>query len=274
MNLAYVITAHKNARQFRRLLNVIYEPSNTYVTHVDRKAPGDVHKVAQTFSNEHSNVHAIPGESIIWGSWNLARAQIRAMAEALRASRDWQYCLNLTAQDYPLRSQQEISHALSTAPTDANYLEVLEFANASPGPRKRLEYFWFPWRGKLRKGPRRRPPKFEVFWGSNYFAFTRAACEHLVASKISRQMQNYFRWSLCSDELIFQNVLMHSPLRDTMISKIHHQLVWAGGSHPKTFTIADRDELLASDAWFARKFDDTVDAKILDLLDEHLKELK
>ena len=32
------------------------------------------------------------------------------------------------------------------------------------------------------------------------------------------------------------------------------------------------DELLASDAWFARKFDETVDSKILDALDEHLKQ--
>ena len=119
---------------------------------------------------------------------------------------------------------------------------------------------------------RRRQPDFKVYWGSNYFALTRAACEHLATSDVSRRMQRTFRFTLCADELIFQNTLMHGPaaLRDSIVNKTFRKLTWAGGSHPKTYTIADKDELLASDAWFARKFDDAVDAAILDALDQRL----
>ena len=43
---------------------------------------------------------------------------------------------------------------------------------------------------------------------------------------------------------------------------------WSEGlASPKTFTIADADELLRSDKLFARKFNQNVDSKILDLLD-------
>jgi hypothetical protein len=93
----------------------------------------------------------------------------------------------------------------------------------------------------------------------------------LATSELSRRIQKTFRFSLCADELIFQNILMHSPLKDSIISKTFRKLVWAGGSHPKTFTIADADELLASDALFARKFDDEADAAILDRLDLRLR---
>ena len=271
MNLAYVITSHKNGRQLRRLLDAVYAPRNTYVLHVDAKAEADVHAVAREFAGQHDNASVIDSEAIMWGSWRLARAQIRGMAEALRMPGDWEYCLNLTAQDYPLRTQHEIAEDLASGPKGANYLEILDFAKSSPEPRKRLEYYWIPWRGKMRRTIRRPIPKFQVFWGSNYFALTRPACEHMCSSDASRRMQRVFRFALCSDELIFHNAIMHSPLRDTVINKNFRKLHWTGGSHPRIYTMADRNALLASDAWFARKFDDTVDSEILDALDDRLR---
>jgi hypothetical protein len=270
VNLAYVITAHKSPGQMLRLLRAIHTPANAYVLHVDSKADDSMHAAAKEFADAHPNASLIRGESIIWGSWRLARAQIRAMKEALRLSPNWDYCLNLTAQDYPLKTQSEIAAALVSGPPGANYLEVLDFATAGENPRKRLEFYWVPWRGRMKKTLRRRAPKFKVYWGSNYFALTRAACEHLISSDISRWMQRYFRFALCADELIFQNALMHGPvaLRDSIISETFRKMSWDGGWHPKTYTIADLDALRTSDAWFARKFDESVDAKVLDALDE------
>lgn len=274
MNLAYVITAHKNPRQLLRLLNAIQRPGNTYVLHIDAAAPAAMHAAAREFAATHAKCFVIPSERIIWGSWRLAHAQIRGVAEALRRSPDWTYCINLTAQDYPLKTHGEIVQALAAGPAGANYLEVLDFASAGAKPRKRLEFYWMPWRGKMTKVFRRRPPKFDVYWGSNYFALTRAACEHLAASDVARIMQRTFRFALCADELIFQNAIMHGPvaLRESVINKTYRKLTWAGGSHPKTYTSADLDDLLVSDAWFARKFDESVDATVLDVLDEHLRQ--
>ena len=271
MNLAYVITAHKNPRQMLRLLGSIQRPQNTCILHVDSRAPREVHEAARQFAAEHANCSLIPGERIIWGSWRLAHAQIRGMAEALRLSRDWDYCINLTAQDYPLKTHEQIVADLSAGPPGANYLEVLDFDKAGANPRKRLEFYWAPWRGKMKKLFRRRPPDFKVYWGSNYFALTRAACEHLATSEVSRRMQRAFRFTLCADELIFQNALMQAPpaIRNSLVNRTWRKLTWAGGSHPRTYTSADLGELLASDAWFARKFDDTVDASVLDAIDRH-----
>ena len=130
MNLAYVITAHKSPNQLLRLLRAIYRPGNAYVLHVDAKADAPVHTAARQFNEAHTNCSLIRSESIIWGSWRLARAQIRGMKEALRLSDDWSYCLNLTAQDYPLKTQEQIVQQLAAGPAGANYLEVLDFATA------------------------------------------------------------------------------------------------------------------------------------------------
>src|SRR5439155_16228118 len=130
VRLAYVITAHKNAQQLARLLRAIYAPGNTYVLHVDAKATADVHATARDFAARHPAATIIPGDDIIWGSWRLARAQIRGMAEALRLA-EWDYCLNLSGQDYPLKTQQQITADLAAGPTSANYIEVIDFERAS-----------------------------------------------------------------------------------------------------------------------------------------------
>jgi hypothetical protein len=272
VSLAYVITVHQSHQQLMRLLRAIDAPLNTYVLHVDVKSDPAMHAAVSEFTARHENASFIRPENTMWGSWRLARAQIRGMKEALRVSNDWDYCLNLTGRDYPLKTQQEIISALSAGPAGANYLEVLDFAHAGANPRKRLDYYWIPWRGKMKKLIRRRAPGFKVYWGSNYFALTRAACEYLVSSDVSRRMQRYFRFSLCADELIFQNALMHGPagIRDSIVSKTFRKITWEGGSHPRTYTMNDLDDLLASDAFFARKFDEAVDPKVLDALDERL----
>jgi len=275
MKLAYLVTAHKHPRQFLRLLRAIHHPGNTYVLHVCARSSPEMHAAARDFAAAHRNCHVIPGQRVNWGSWRLAQAQIRQVAEALRVAGDWDYCLNLSGQDYPLKTNDQIAADLAAGPAGANYLEVLDFDKAGVNPRKRLEYYWAPWRGRMIKlFRRRRPPKFKVYWGSNYFALTRPACEHLANSQITHDMLRFFRFTLCADEMVFQNAIMHGPepLRNSIVSKTWRKITWSGGSHPKTYTAADLDELMASDAWFARKFDESVDSKILDALDAHLKQ--
>lgn len=277
VRLAYIITAHTNPPQLLRLLRTLEAPGivSAVALHIDAKAAPELHRAARQYVEAHPNTTVITSEPIIWGSWRLAHAQIRAIRELLRASTEWDYCINLTGQDYPLKTQSQIAQALAEGPAGANYLEILDFDKASANARKRLEYWWMPWRGKMKKlWRRRRQPDFKVYWGSNYFALTRTACETLAHSDVTRRMERTFRFTLCSDELIIQNALMHGAqaLRDSFVNKTFRKLTWTGGWHPRTYTIADRDELLSSDAWFARKFDTSVDASILDAIDAHLRE--
>jgi hypothetical protein len=271
MKIAYVITAHKDASQLRRLLNSIYWPGNTYVIHIDSKAPPEVHEIAKEFASTHALSAVIPSDKIIWGSWRLARVQILGLERALTLSNDWGYVLNLTGQDYPLKAQPELAAILEQGDTTKSYMEVLPFKNASADPKKRLEHWWLPWRGKMHKFWRRTWPSFEVYWGSNQWAFTRQAAEFVARSEVSKHMQRTFRFSLCADELIFQNIMMHGPMRDTIIAEPMRKIIWNGGWHPKVFTLADREELLGAKEWFGRKFDQAVDSQIMDLIDKELQ---
>lgn len=275
VKLAYIVIAHKNPRQLLRLLRAIQSPlTSAIVIHVDRKSEPAMHEAAAQWAADNSNSRVIPAQNVIWGNWRVAHAQMRCLAEALSFSKDWDYCLSLSGQDYPLKTQRQITSQLAAGPSGANYIEVLDFDKASPKARRRMEYYWFPWRGQMTRILRRRRwPRFKLYWGSNHINLTRAGCAHLAHSDLARRMERTFRFTTCSDEMIFQNALMHGPadLRDSIVSNCRRKLTWSGGSHPKTYTIDDLKDLLASDAWFARKFDETIDSRILDALDKHLR---
>jgi hypothetical protein len=61
---------------------------------------------------------------------------------------------------------------------------------------------------------------------------------------------------------------MNSALRDTVVDDNLRYVDWFKEPGPAVLTVDDLDSMLASGKLFARKFDTTVDAAVLDRLDE------
>ncbi len=79
-------------------------------------------------------------------------------------------------------------------------------------------------------------------------------------------MQHYRRTILPSESL-FATVLANDPR--ISIGPAPRMLAFEDGApHPRTFATPDLDKLLASGMHFARKFDESVDSRVLDQLDE------
>ena len=80
----------------------------------------------------------------------------------------------------------------------------------------------------------------------------------------------FFEHVFVPDELFFQTIVMNSELRDTVENDDLRYLDWSREPAPVVFTRADLPALLGSGQLFARKFDETVDSDVLDVLDRHL----
>ncbi len=90
--------------------------------------------------------------------------------------------------------------------------------------------------------------------------------------------------STTPEETYFQSMTMHiffsdGKKIDDADMKIHKRVTYIdfGGEtnrpqvcHPYIITMNDYERLCKSNCWFARKFDDTVDSKIIDTIDENL----
>jgi hypothetical protein len=73
------------------------------------------------------------------------------------------------------------------------------------------------------------------------------------------------------DESFFQTVIMNSPYRNSVINNDRRHIEWRRGpEHPRIWRHEDLNELLSSNAFFARKFNADVDDRIIRALEERI----
>lgn len=273
VKIAYLVLAHRNGPQLRRLLSAIDQSDQTYVVHVDRRADGSVHEAARAFANGRGTVHVLPSRKVIWAGPSLLDAQLAGIEAALRADADWDYLINLSGQCYPLVSHEALMRGLDAGGPGRNYMEMLDYARCSPPIRPRTQRWHMEIGDSVVRVPllrRRSATGFRVFWGSNFMTLSRAYCEHLFSDDASvERCRRYFRFVRMPEEFFFQTSLANSRFSATLVNDNKRKIIWDGGPHPRTLTLSDLPVLLTSGAWFARKFDDAVDPDVLDAIDRH-----
>lgn len=122
-----------------------------------------------------------------------------------------------------------------------------------------------------------------VYGGAAWWMLPDVAIQYIYNEyKSSSKLVTLLLQAVTPEDLFFQNMSMQSPVKD-MIELNSKETVtqncrtWAyffdddkpPVSHPYTFTVNEFEKLKKSDRWFARKFDDTRDPQILDMLDEY-----
>ncbi|MGH7926626.1 MAG: beta-1,6-N-acetylglucosaminyltransferase, partial [Candidatus Binatia bacterium] len=132
--------------------------------------------------------------------------------------------------------------------------------------RRRSRWFCFEFRDRFVRTPipLPRPRTFSIDWkGVFWCILTREFCQWIVSDDFVKKCSRYLRHTKIPDELIMPTLVMNSPFRDSMAFDDKREVIWTGKPHPKTLTMDDHDRLLASNAFFARKFDENVDRDIL-----------
>ena len=82
---------------------------------------------------------------------------------------------------------------------------------------------------------------------------------------------SFFRRVFIPDELFFQTLLVNSELRNRIVNDDLRYTRWtATGSGPEVLGVDDFDRLRDTECLFARKFDQGVDGRVLELIEEHL----
>ena len=281
MRIAYLIVAHRQPDQLERLLRAIHDPDNLYLLQLDSKAPRELHARMSTFAARQSNLALAPARDIRWASWSLMDARLEGIERLLAMGRPWDLLINLSGQCFPLRTQPQIRAALDDQP-GRNFVETFDPLTTwvDPYARVRRIRIEVPFRSTGYNLPRLRVDRWQrhlgdarFVGGSPYAGLTREFCEHLIRSPLLPRYRRCLRFAYRPDEVLLPTFIMNSPMKDSVVNRNFHRVDWrAGGSHPRTCTIDDAAELLASEAFFARKFDIDVDAPIVDLLESRLVE--
>jgi hypothetical protein len=292
LRIAYFIMIHQAAEQFRRMFRAIYDAENVYLVHVDRKAGRAAERATRQFLTAYSNAGVLEGRDCVLAGWSMVEIELAGIDRLLSSSPDWGYLINLSGACFPLRTQAEIRAFLDQHP-DANFMDSTS-TTERPRPALRAKYGALELKLPVysRIFPLPLPRSFvrgaQSYTGSAWHMLSRRFCDYVVHSRETRRFKTFYRNVYAPEEAFFQTVLMNSPFRETLINDYYREIEWpkrpmpgllryiigrfTGLPHsPKTFRSSDLSQLLASRAFFARKFDAAVDSGILTALEENLR---
>jgi hypothetical protein len=110
--------------------------------------------------------------------------------------------------------------------------------------------------------------------GNQWMILSRKFCEFITHSPEVERFKQFYEHTLIADEGFFQTVIMNTSYTSTIINDDKRAIDWIPMGtiklRPRDFTTEDKLYLTKSNNLFARKFDETIDLKILDMLDKHI----
>lgn len=289
--IAFLLSLNgRSEQQIRRLLKILYSPKHVYYIHIDARSQFLHKRLRELMSMD--NIHfARTRYATVWGSPRLLDMLLDAFHYL--AAYQWDYMINLSESDYPLKPLADLENFLASDPAQPVYLKSHNLDGTSFIKKQGLDRNFYQCENRVwLVGERRLPTGVMFTGGSDWFALPRDFCqyvskhqfesEHLVAS-----LRHMYNFTLLPAESFFQTVAVNSQfcdryrdnnLRATNWSKkkackCQHQDVvdWCGCS-PLVHRFADKlklEQLSKRDGlYFARKFDSTISATILDELEQ------
>jgi hypothetical protein len=269
INIAYLILVHRLPNQFKKLFKAIYDPSNFYLIHIDKKANEQIGEEVTDFLNKYPNVHILKSENVIWGGYSMVQAELDGMKYLLEMDAKWDYFINLSGQDYPLKSQKIIKDFLSQN-NGKNYIKFADQEKSRPETMNRIENYFEETEDKISDKTYKREFMKDVvpYIGGQWMILTRSCCEFISNNMEVKKFEDYYLNTLIPDESFFQTVLMNTSFDGILIDDDKRAIIWIPDGdiklRPKTFTETDLNFLQTGNHLFARKFDDNVDNIIIE----------
>lgn len=286
---AYLILAHKNFNQLRKLIELLDHPLNDIYVHVDAKAQGfkeDDFKDATHFSQLTFLPQRI---NVNWGGVSIMRSEL-ALLKAATEREEYDYYHLLSGMDLPIKTQDKI-HAFFNQHKGKEFINLWEFKKST---LTRFRYYTIFPEGEskfrtriinhLFKGLQmavgyRINRDVDFHFGSQWFSITDSLARYVVGKE--EWLEKVFCHTSTCDEIFLPTLVCNSEFRDKLYepTPVKSQkevnfsnmrfIDWTRGEsirHPWTFRIDDLPLLGKVEHLFARKFDENVDAEVINRL--------
>ena len=111
--LAFSILTHEDVEQTERLLRAIYRPHNFYCIHVDQNSEDPFRQAMEAIAGCLDHVFLLENPVRVYrAEYTALEAELRCMEALLARSAVWQYFINLTGREFPLRTNLELVRIL------------------------------------------------------------------------------------------------------------------------------------------------------------------
>lgn len=273
MKVAYLILAHKNPEQVKRLLNLLN--SDVYV-HIDKKSNLDEFYIKRNnffFIKERVDVN--------WGGFTMVNATLKLINIA-KENYNYDFYVLLSGDDYPVKKVEKFEQYLIER-KDYSFIEYEKFDEKWQHAESRYKNYWISEKKNIflkiiQKilnmfiNKRAMYKNLKGYKGSQWWCLNAEAIQYVLNYiNVNKSIITYFKHTQIPDEMIFQTILLNSPLK-YKIKNDNLRHIILKGAHPETLMKKDFQYIKKLQGkFFARKFDIVVDKEILDLLDESMK---
>ncbi|WP_165026222.1 beta-1,6-N-acetylglucosaminyltransferase [Dysgonomonas sp. ZJ279] len=287
---AYLIVAHANPFIVERLIRLLDDERNDIYIHVDKKA----HDFNFEYLNslpQKSNIYFTERVDVRWGHVSLVKAELILFKSAYEKEKYGYYHL-ISGADLPIKSQDYIHNFFAKH----SGLEFIGFSNAQWDAQRvdKIHLFSRHMRvgekqiikriaRKIRLSflktqnaigySRTRGTTHKFVFGSEWVSVTSDFVRDLL--KKEKWFLSFYKYSNCADEIYKQTFALNSPYKDKLyntddeLKGCMRFMDWQRG-RPYTFRVEDFDEIMASDSFFARKFEDSIDKDIVEKIYNYL----
>ncbi|CAL1414573.1 unnamed protein product [Linum trigynum] len=286
--LAYLISGSAgDGVNLKRALKALYHPRNQYVVHLDLEAPLEERlelirwvKEGEKVFQEVGNVRGVARSNLVtYRGPTMVSNTLHAAAILLRDGGEWDWFINLSASDYPLVTQDDLLHTLSSIPRDLNFIEHTSDIGWKEDQRARpviidpglyslqkSDVFWATEKRSV-------PTAYRLFTGSAWMMLSRPFIEYSLWGwdNLPRIVLMYYANFLSSPEGYFHTVICNAEeFKNTTVNHDLHFISWDNPpkQHPHFLTVDDYQRMVDSNAPFARKFGKN--DPVLDRIDSEL----
>lgn len=278
MRHAFLIIAHNNFEILKYQIEILDNENTAFYIHIDKRAKFDCNELRSHIKK--SKITFLKSKKIRWGHFSQVDCELRLIRIAALGHFDYYHLIS--GVDMPLHTVKEMDVILG----QRSLIEYIHFDSpkVSQMDYDRIRFYhFFPGRKdwerkingvgiklqKLLRINRLRGKDIVVQKGANWFSITDNLVQQIVQDE--SKLRKMLKWSFCGDEIFLQTYVYNSEFRaklssqnfDNDYSMCLRKIDWNRGN-PYVYRECDLEELLQSDALFARKFDCKVDMRVVE----------
>lgn len=267
--IAYFIMVHHNPERFKKMFRKIYARDQFYLIHIDRKAKAEFTEEIQLFLVQFPNAYILESINVNADGFSMIQIEMNAMEFLLNVSPNWDYFINLSGEDHPLKSQYIIRKFL-TNNKDRNYLFYYDQKFYRPDTLQRIQNHFTELVHKISSLIYKREFMKGVtpYIGGKWVIFTRNTCSFLNNNKRVMDFEDYYLHTFLPAESFFQTVLMNTSFNDIIVNDDKRAILEKQLFNRKQNTDVFIKYLKSNNHLFIRKINSITDESILKYIEE------
>ena len=227
---------------------------------------------------KYSRIFHTPRIKVSWGGYSQIKAELILLEAAASQGHYGHYHL-LSGADLPIKKSEDIIKFFE----EHSENEFVGFQSRNFGYEDRIRYYYPFQELNGRRGNRivrvlsrislklqkmlhvHRNKGINFQKGSQWFSITDKFARYVLSKR--EWIHKVFHDTVCADEIFLHTLLLNSDFYEKRAPSSMRFIDWNRGS-PYTFRLSDLEQIKASQAMFARKFQPSVDAEIIERVSE------